>query len=308
MEEQFKPVGKENNNTRIYIIVIIVLALGLISVFIWQNRTSHNLNALLAEKEEQRVEFKNELDSLMIQHDKIKTEYGQLSDSLSSKDSIIQSNAIEIKKLLNTKWEYYKVKKKLSQLQTIAQGYVRQMDSLYTVNKALTEENITIKKEVKELKQEKAKVDKTNNELNEKVEIAAFLQAYNMKATGIRQKSGGNKEVDTDKARKVDQLKVCFTLAENQITSPGPKDIYVRIARPDKEILTRSKLDEYTFEYQGKMIQYSIKQGVNYENKPIDLCLYWRKNFSGQEMPTGLYNVDIFCDGAVIGHTTFSLR
>jgi len=56
------------------------------------------------------------------------------------------------------------------------------------------------------------------------------------------------------------------------------------------------------------MIQYSIKKNIVYDNKAIDLCGYWNKQYSGQEMQTGLYHVDIFCEGVIIGHTTFTLR
>jgi hypothetical protein len=238
----------------------------------------------------------------------VKEQYGELSDSLFVKDSIIKANAKEIKRLLDTEWEYYKVKKKLGQLQLIAQGYVRQMDSLYRVNAALAEENVAIKKNLNELKKVKEDIEADNVALTQKVEIAATLRAYNASATGVRYKSGGSKEVETDKTKRLEQIRVCFTIAENQIASAGQKDIYVRIARPDKEILTRGKIDEYTFEYEGERIQYSIMKAIDYENEAIELCLYWRKNYSGQDLPPGLYHVDIFSEGEVIGHTTFSLQ
>jgi hypothetical protein len=235
-------------------------------------------------------------------------EYGQLSDSLMVKDSVIQANAMEIKRLLDTEWEYYKVKKKLGQLQLIAQGYVRQMDSLYRVNTELTEENQAIRKDLKDLRQEKDKIEKDREQLSEKVEIAAVLKAVNMEATGLRTKTGGEKEVATDKVQRVDQVRVCFTIAENKIATPGTKDIYVRIARPDQEIMVKSRLDDFSFEYQGERLQYSIMQTIEYANAPVDLCLYWKKEYSSQELQPGLYHVDIFCENAIIGHTTFTLR
>lgn len=288
--------------------VIIILALAVAGLIIWQFSTRSHLKSLIAEKEKTRVALQHDLDSLMTEHEQVKQQYGVLSDSLFLKDSVIQANAVEIKRLLDTEWEYYKVKKKLAQLQVIAQGYVRQMDSLYRVNAALTEENITIKQDLKELRKEKETIEKDKEVLTEKVGIAAVLKAYNAKATAVRFKSGGDKEVETDKAQKVDQVKVCFTIAENEIASSGDKQVYVRIARPDKEILTKSKLDENTFEFEGKKLQYSMMETIDYQNDAVNLCLYWRKSYSGQEMPPGLYHVDIFCEGAEIGHTTFTLR
>ena len=292
----------------IWLIIIIVLAAALIVMFFWQHQTKNELNQLLAEKELQRIELNQELDSLMGNHERVKTEYHDLADSLTIKDSVIQANAVEIKKLLDTQWEYYKVKKKLSQLQEIAQGYVHQMDSLYRVNDALTEENIIIKKDLVVLRKEKEQIKKDKDILVEQVESASVLKAYNIDAGGVRLRSGSSKEVITDKVRKIDKVKICFTLGENDIATPGNRDLYIRIARPDKEILTKTRGDDYTFEYEGKMLQYSILRTINYENSPVDICIYWNKQYSSQEMQTGLYHVDIFCDGNVIGHTTFTLR
>jgi hypothetical protein len=299
------PAGKKSSS--LYA-VIIILAIAIVGLIIWQFSMRSHLTSLIAEKEKARVDIQKDLDSLMSEHEQVKQLYGTLSDSLMVKDSVIQANAIEIKRLLDTEWEYYKVKKKLGQLQLIAQGYVQQMDSLYRVNATLTEENQTIKKDLKELRKEKEGIEKDKQDLTEKVGIASVLRAYNAEATGVRFKSGGDKEVETDKAQKVDQVKVCFTIAENKIASPGRKQVYVRIARPDKEILTKSKLDDNTFEFEGKKIQYSMLENIDYENDAVDLCLYWKKSYSGQEMPAGLYHVDIFCEGSEIGNTTFILR
>ncbi|MBQ5455091.1 MAG: hypothetical protein IIT63_04615, partial [Prevotella sp.] len=105
------------------------------------------LRVLEAEKEMQRADFQAEVDSLMVVHNELKESYGELSEELAQKDSIIQADAVEIKKLLDSQWDYYQVKKKLAALQEISQRYVRQMDSLYTVNRELVAENERIREE-----------------------------------------------------------------------------------------------------------------------------------------------------------------
>jgi len=300
-----RPKGRSNTTMLAIVVVLAIIVIGLIIVLL-QTRT--NLKDLLYEKEQQRVELRQELDSLLVEHSRVKVEYGQLSDSLVAKDSVIQANATEIRRLLDTEWEYYKVKKKLAQLQLVAQGYVRQMDSLYRVNATLSEENVAIKKDLKDLRKEKDQIESDRKVLSGKVEIASLLKAINMEAAGIRMRSGGEKEVTTDKVQRVDQVRVCFTVGENEIASPGKKDIYIRIARPDQEILVKSRIDDYSFEYQGERLQYSVMQTIEYENLAVDLCVYWKKEYSNQEMMAGLYHVDIFCENAIIGHTTFTLR
>jgi myosin heavy subunit len=305
MPEESKKKGGSNNSMTAIVIVLAIIVIGLVIMLFM---TRKNLKSLLAEKEYQRVELKQELDSLLVEHDKVKVEYGQLADSLFVKDSVIQANATEIRRLLDTEWEYYKVKKKLAQLQVVAQGYVRQMDSLYRVNATLSEENTAIKKDLKDLRKEKDQIESDRKVLSGKVEIASILRAYNMEAAGIRLRSGGEKEVTTDKVQKVDQVRICFTIGENEIAAPGKKDIYIRIARPDQEILVKGRLDDNAFEYQGERLQYSMMQSIDYENLAVDLCVYWKKEYTSQEMKPGLYHVDIFCVNSIIGHTTFTLR
>jgi len=289
------------------IVILLILVLAIAGLLIWNFSIKSDMNTLLEEKEFQRVELQAELDSLMSEHDMIKEEYGELSDSLFVKDSIIQANAQEIRKLLDTQWEYYKVKRKLELLQKVSQGYVRQMDSLYTVNKVLTEENIVIKNDLQEARGEIEDISRDNEELNVIVGQASVLQAYNMKAMGIRDRGSG-KEKETDKASRVDKIKVCFTIGENVVVEPGTKEIYVRIARPDKLILTKDRSDTYTFTYQGEIIQYSIKKLIDYQNLSMNLCLYWEKSYKEKEIMEGAYHVEVFYGDEVIGHTQFVLK
>lgn len=289
------------------IIALVVLLLAIAALVIWIFSIKSDMSVLLEEKEAQRIELQSELDSLMNEHEMIKEEYGTLSDSLFVKDSIIQANAQEIRKLLDTQWEYYKVKRKLELLQKVSQGYVRQMDSLYTVNAALTEENIEIRGDLQEARGEIEEMSRSNEELSEKVGQASILQVYNMQAMAVRDRGNG-KEKETDKASRLDKIKVCFTIGENKVIEPGTKEIYVRIARPDKLILTKDRTDTYTFMYQGEKIQYSIKKLIDYQNLSMNLCLYWDKGYKEIEMMKGAYHVEIFFEDEVIGHTQFVLK
>ncbi|MFO7613082.1 MAG: hypothetical protein R6W71_00410 [Bacteroidales bacterium] len=307
MEQVNKPEEKIKQS-RLIMWIAIILGVAVIALIIVLFMTRSSLKNLLTEKELQRTELRQELDSLLGEHEKVKIEYGQITDSLMVKDSVIQANAKDIRRLLDTEWEYYKVRKKLAQLQLIAQGYVRQMDSLYRVNAALEEVNIAMQKDLKDLRNEKDEIERDRRVLSDQVEIAAILRAVNMEATGLRVRGGGDRETPTDKVQRVDQVRVCFTVGENKIAAPGKKDIHIRIARPDQEILVRSRLQDYTFEYQGELLQYSMMKTIDYQNEAIDLCAYWNKEYSAQEMRPGLYHVDIFCEDAIIGHTTFTLR
>ncbi len=294
------------NATRWLYLLLGVFALVIIGLSIWLISTKGNLRVLQEEKEKQRVELQREVDSIIQAHNQTKLAYGELADSLSIKDSIIQANAVEIKKLLDTQWEYYKIKRRLERLQVISQGYVRQMDSLYTVNRELAEENVRIKEEISVERRRVAQLTQDKDELSDMVEQAAVLRTFNLSATGFRQR-GSSREVETDRYRRVEFIRICFTLAENTVIEPGSKSIYIRIAAPDGSILVRGRDDAYSFMHQGEKLQYSILEVVDYQNENKEICVEWHKRET-QEIPEGTYNVDIFHDNALIGQTSLFLR
>lgn len=295
---------KRRNSLFIIIIVVLIAALALLSWLYLSTRT--RLGNMLEEKEVQRIELQLELDSLINEHNNIKLEYGSLSDSLAGKDSIIQANASEIRKLLDTQYEFFKVKKKLDKLRNISQGYLKQMDSLYTVNQELREENEQIRSSYQKEQQRSSSLEKDKEALSEKVSTAAVLKAYKITGQGVR--GTGEKERVTDKAKRVEKVKACFTLSENSLLSAGRKEVYVRIARPDKLILARGKGDEYSFTYKGEILQYSMKETVNYQNQAIDLCLYWINRTSKEDLPAGTYVVTVYSDDTEIGQSSFELK
>lgn len=261
---------------------------------------------MLEEKEVQRTELQRELDSLITEHNNIKVEYAAFSDSLTAKDSIIQANALEIRKLLDTQYEFYKVKKKLDRLRVISQGYLKQIDSLYTVNRELKEENEQIRSSYQKEQQKTSTLMKDKEVLTEKVNSAAVLRAY--KITGMAVRGSGDKERVTDKAKRAEKIKVCFTLGENPLLSAGAKNIYIRISRPDKLILTRGKGDDYSFSYKGEILQYTMRETVNYQNQAIDLCTYWINRSTKESLPEGMYVVSVYADDFEIGQTSFELK
>jgi len=261
---------------------------------------------LVKEKETEKVELQHELDSVITEHNKIKVSYGALSDSLASKDSIIQADAIEIRKLLDTQWEYNKIRKKLTMLQHIAQGYVRQMDSLYTVNRELQAENERIRQEVKTEQSRNYNLMKDKEELSEKMSQATFIRAYDVTATAYKLKTGGNKEQVTDKATRTDRLRICFTIGENPLVPSGKKIVYIRIQRPDNVVVTKSKYD--TFIFNGQPLSYSIREDIVYQGKSLNLCVDWTKKDNDKPAMKGLYMVTVFADDKEIGSGSFDLK
>lgn len=303
METQEK---KRSNRPQMIVIIILILLAMVLGVFLMIN--TGKLQDLQKEKEAQGQAFQYELDSLLIEHENVKNEYGNLVVTMSEKDSIIQANAKEIRRLLDTQWEYVKVQRKLEQLRKISQGYLRQMDSLYTVNRELKAENVQIRASYERERMLTRELQKDRESLTEKVEEAAVLRAFNITATPVNVRSLSGRESETDRARRVDFIRVCYTLAENSLTAAGRRDVYIRIARPDNLILAAGLGDDYSFIYKGNVMQYSIMRNVDYQNEETEVCGNWINRNTQEPMMTGTYVVSIFADDHEIGQTSFTLR
>ena len=297
---------KQKSTTWIYSVIAILVA-AIIGLLIWMFTLKGDLSALEAEKELQRADFQAEVDSLMRVHNELKDSYGELSLELAEKDSIIQADAVEIKKLLDSQWDYNRIKKKVTALQSISQKYVRQMDSLYTVNRELVAENERIREEYQGEVRKNNNLTRQAEELTGKVNMASSMKIYNFKATAVRFK-GGRTETETDRAAKAERIKIDFTLAQNDLAQAGTKVFYIRIADPTKAIISKGKGDEYAFESNGETLQYTEKVSVNYDNKDAAVRAYYIKPSEFEMMP-GYYFIDVYeQSGKLVGQTSLELR
>lgn len=284
-----------------------LLAIGLVIALVNRSSLKSEKEALEAEKEMQRLDFQAEVDSLMKVHNELKESYGELSQELAEKDSIIQADAVEIKKLLDSQWDYNRIKKKVTQLQEISQRYVRQMDSLYTVNRELVAENERIREEYQNERRQNTNLTRQKEELTNKVNQAATMRISNYNAQAVRFKGGG-KETTTDRADRAERIRIDFTVAANELIQPGTKLFYVRIADPRRAIISKGSGDEYSFKANGETLQFTEKVRVNYDGKETAVRAYYVKPDAYELMP-GTYFIDVYEEGGkVIGQTTVDLK
>ena len=107
------------------------------------------------------------------------------------------------------------------------------------------------------------------------------------------------------KAKKVKDVKkiaITFTIVKNITAETGNKTLYLRIAKPDNDILTKGNT---TFSYEDRNISYSIKKYIEYTGEEQSVTVYWDVE---EFLPAGTYNVYIFADGNMIGQNSFQMR
>lgn len=254
----------------------------------------------LKDTNSEKESLEREYTDMLAQYDALQTDNKKISGELEQEKMKIKEMLEEIKGLKNA--NYYQIsqyKKELGTLREIMRSYIVQIDSLNTRNKLLADENKQVKTDFQKVKTEKENLQVKAEDLTQKVDVASALRAINISPLPVNDKA---KEVT--KAKKVTKIKVCFTLTENAIAKSGNRFVYIRIARPDKEILPNSD-GGAMFEFEDQQILYSARREIDYENKDVDMCIYWANN--GQ-LTEGVYTVDIFSEGKHIGTATFALK
>ena len=299
--------NNENPLKKWVVILGILAGLFFLSTLYFGFFAKPTMNKEFVKVEEANNELQGELDSLLAEHEKIKAQYGDLSDQLSEKDSIIMAHAAEIEQLINSQADYKKIKRQLARLQNISQEYVKEMDKLYQENQTLKTENTQVKADLEQERQDKANIQKSNDDLNAKISNAAVYKAYSIHSGGYSVKNKGVEEA-TDKASRVKRIKTSFVLGENSLIEPGPVNVYCRIAIPGSgKVLTPGSSDSYTFVHDGQRLQYSAKNTVNYNNKAQNVTMSWDL-MSDDKAVKGKYIVQIFTDDQLLGESSFNLK
>ena len=289
------------DKSKILIIVIILLIIitGGISFFAFrQVQENKEMTELFAiEKEEMENEyttFATQYDELQVQINndslRIKLENEKLKTQrlLEELRQVKSSNAAEIMRL----------KKELKTVRAVLRSYVMQIDSLNRINEALTTENKEVKKKYTEATRQINTLAQEKKNLDQKVTLAAQLDATNIK---VEPKNKRGKVID--KVKNVKNIAITFTIVKNITAKTGERTLYVRIAKPDNEVLFKNASN--TFPYENRNLNYSIKKYIEYNGEEQDVTVYWDVE---EYLPAGTYHVYIFADGTMIGQQAFSMK
>jgi uncharacterized protein YeeX (DUF496 family) len=297
--------GNRRGTRRWVLLLLALLVLMLLTMVYLYSDSRRGIQRVLDERVAEAVSQQRELDSLTYEYESIKRAYGSLNQQLRGKDSVIQQNIQRINQLISSNARKDMVIRELEGLRGLKQDYERRLDSLMIINLELTDRNLALKHRVDAERERNLELTEEREEFRRRATLGERMRAYNISAGGFRTQ-GIARETATDRARRTDRIKVCFTIGENLVVPPGEREVYVRVARPDNVILALGSSDTYMFTYQGERLQYSMKQFVNYQNRPLPVCLSWDKILEGQAM-AGVYHVSIFLEEQEIGKTSFEL-
>lgn len=295
-----KNIDNMDKNKKLVIIIVVLIAIIAVVAFLAINESRKNkeMSELFAVEKQ---EMENEYSTFATQYDELQVQINNdsLKEKLESEKLKTQRLLEELRQVKTTNAaEIMRLKKELRTVRAVLRSYVMQIDSLNKINEALTKENVEVKNKYSQATAQISNLSAEKKSLNEKVTLAAQLDATNISVLPTNKRGKKAKRV-----KDVKKLAISFTIVKNITASTGNKTIYVRIAKPDNEILTKSSAN--TFAYEDRNIGYSIKKYIEYTGEEQQVTVYWDVE---EFLPAGTYHVYLFADGNMIGQNAFSLE
>ncbi|MBQ5663583.1 MAG: hypothetical protein IIV19_04020 [Bacteroidaceae bacterium] len=278
--------------------VLLIVAIIMGVLLMDSRKQNEEMQELFAIEKE---ELENEYSSFATQYDElqIRITNDSLQDKLEQEKLKTQQLLEELRQTKATDAaEIMRLKKELATVRAVLRSYVVQIDSLNRANEILQKENKRVKARYSEATRQIDKITEEKENLTKKVTLASQLDAIGISFTPLKKNGKAAKRIKDAK-----KFAIGFTIAKNITSETGEKTIYVRIMKPDEDILAKSASD--TFPYEGKTLTYSIKKYIEYTGEEQAVTVYWDIE---EFLQAGTYKVFIFADGNMIGSQSFSIK
>ncbi|MBO7268963.1 MAG: hypothetical protein J6U83_04320, partial [Bacteroidales bacterium] len=252
----------ENNYKKIiYALAALAVILVGVLIYVYVDRNSI-INDLSIEKED-----------LTAQLGELQSDYANLSSANDTLNAELMLEKEKVAQLIervkkteaSNKAKLLKYERELGTLRTIMRGYIKQIDSLNTLNTELREAAAVAKREAKKSKTQYENLTSTTEQLGKQVELGQIVKGRGMTVIGI---NASGKE--TDRSSRVAKLKACINLVENTIAKKGPRIVYLRVKGPDGILMTQNPMQ--MFKVAGEEMIYSASREVDYQGTEVEIC------------------------------------
>ncbi len=246
-----------------------------------------------------RREMENQYAEFAVQYAELKKSVQ--NDSLAALLDKEQKRAEQLLKELknvkaNSSAEILRLKKELATVRAVLKDYIRQVDSLQQLNVALAGERDRALAEAARTRKENTAISQVRAQLEEKVEIAAQLNATGITITPLKKNGKLAK-----KSKDIKTFSIEFTVTRNVTADTGNRMVYVRLMKPNNELVNPTG----QFDYENRTIDYSAAKSIEYDGEEQKVQLYVPIQ---EYLSAGKYHAYIFIDGQMIGSGGVELK
>ncbi|MEN3041062.1 MAG: hypothetical protein ABDH66_05955 [Bacteroidia bacterium] len=294
--------------------VIIVLLSITAGVLYWQLRKAQKQTTVLKEEKIELEKNIQELDQRILA---LQQELERKDMDLAEKSRKVEELSRELERTRAQIRRYEEqgrisarqaeeMRYKTEQMAYYIQKYQERIRQLEEENEQLRARTAELEKTIEKQATETQEVLKEKERLAVKVKAASYLKAINFRFAAI--KENGKEDWDTEfRPRRIQRLKICFTVLENQVAEPGPRTAYVVISDPTGKVITNFAQSSGYFTLMDAEQPFSAKVNFTYNNTAQEVCAIYDRP-EDQELIKGTYQVVVFCEGVEIGRGQFVVK
>ena len=283
-------------NLRILAIALAAVAVALLATLLVM---AVKKRALVNDLNIDKQNLTNELIALQGDYEALNTTNAAINDSLNVEKEKVGQLIERLQKTEATnRAKIREYEQELGTIRSIMKGYIRQIDSLNTLNISLRNEATEARREAQESKRQYENLRTTTDQLSKKASAGAVVKGRGFNLVAINE---SNKV--TDRSSRARKLRACLSLIENSIAERGWRTVYIRIKGPDDILMTDDSGKVFTCG--GEQLIYSASREVDYQGEEVEICLYFATT---QGFEKGKYTVDIYTDETRLGTAEMILK
>ena len=294
----------KKNKTPVFIVVILLL-LAAVFFFYYQNRQLE-IKREIQQKEISQTYFKldsvsNELD---IRIEEIAA-LGGKADTLEVLKTQLEADKKQL--LLDAKYRQGTIAK----LNNRVDGYKEllllkdeEIEQLRLINNQLSKENTSLKVEKNRLNESIQQLQEDTQELEQKIAQVSRLEIQGIKVIAVNER-GKERDNQEYRNRHINQLKIQFTVLENEIAPIEGKALLLRVIAPEGNVLFDVTRGSGSFSFESRDLFYTAKQEILYDRNSQLVTFLYNK---GSEYAIGQHKIEIYTDDYLMGRGTFSVK
>ena len=290
------------------IFALVLLNVGLIYQLVTKNNQLQNSQTELVDTTQELDDLKNIEEELRINLELKSGQNAKLDSVIQLRNADIQKKVTQIRRLLSkgkvTQAELASATKQIATFKDQVSQLKSEIEELSTQNQYLKDENYVMQKQIDAEREINQEIRTQNTELAQKVEVGSRIFLKSLVVSPMRNALVGDFKV-TDKLSKLEKIEVSCILGNNDLVERGDKTLYFQVITPNNSTLHSDNNSSGTFSFDGGDRMYTVKKGVNFQNKNETVSFAIPKT---DGMTTGNYTVNVFSQNHKMGSTEFTLR
>jgi hypothetical protein len=294
-------MDEEKNNDLKLKWLIGILALLFVALTVFTVKLYHDSQQTTTNLEIQKMDIEQELEELLVNYN-IALEENEIKD----RDLLAARDRIE-RLLDSVKGSQANVdlirryRAEVNILRSEKEVLFRRADSLQIVSEMFRTQRDSTKVVLDKTVKKVDSISMQNEALAQVVAKGAVLRLSRLKGEGVLVRNNG-RIVETDRTRRADKIRTCFTINANEIAEKGDRILFIQIINPKNNVLG----ERSTVNFDDKILTYSATSSVFYDNEELDVCVL--VNASEADLVPGTYYIHVFDGPKMVSSSTLDLR